>query len=178
MDAWELAAREEIRDLVARYNASGDSGRFDETLALFTTDAVLEIVPQRRYRGHAEIRDLFTGAADVGALPNGGTPDGAQTRAAGPRGLRQALPQVVRHFTATHQIDFDGRDEANGRCYYAVLTERGLDHWGRYVDRYLRQPDRWRFATRKVTIDGSVPGGWADRVEAKLHGSGRTRERE
>ncbi len=59
-----------------------------------------------------------------------------------------------------------------------MLTERGLDHWGRYVDRYLREPDRWRFARRKVTIDGSVPGGWADRVEAKLHGSEQTGERE
>ena len=165
MDAWELAAREEIRDLVARYNASGDSGRFDETLALFTTDAVLEIARQRRYLGRAEIRELFTGAASVEA-----SGDEAQPQTAGPRALR--------HFTATHQIDFDGRDEANGRCYYAVLTERGLDHWGRYVDRYLRQPDRWRFAMRKVTIDGSIPGGWAERVGAKLHGTRRTGERE
>ena len=33
-----------IRDLVARYNANGDSGRFDQVLELFAPDAVMEIV--------------------------------------------------------------------------------------------------------------------------------------
>ena len=40
---WELVARESIRDLVARYNANGDSGRFDQVMALFAPDAVMEI---------------------------------------------------------------------------------------------------------------------------------------
>jgi len=29
MEIWELVARESVRDLVQRYNANGDSGRFD-----------------------------------------------------------------------------------------------------------------------------------------------------
>ena len=62
MEFWELSAREAIRDLVARYNANGDSGRFDELLALFAEDALVE-VPPRSYRGREEIRTLFTGAA-------------------------------------------------------------------------------------------------------------------
>ena len=37
MELWELVARESIRDLVARYNANGDSGRFDQVLELFAT---------------------------------------------------------------------------------------------------------------------------------------------
>ena len=35
MELWEIDAREQIRDLVARYNANGDSGRFAPMLALF-----------------------------------------------------------------------------------------------------------------------------------------------
>ena len=39
----EVAAREAIRDLVARYNANGDAGRFDDVVALFAPDAVMEL---------------------------------------------------------------------------------------------------------------------------------------
>ena len=42
MELWELEARESIRDLVARYNANGDSGRFDPMLELFAEDATLD----------------------------------------------------------------------------------------------------------------------------------------
>jgi hypothetical protein len=34
MEGWELTARESIRDLVIRYNANGDSGRFAQVLEL------------------------------------------------------------------------------------------------------------------------------------------------
>ena len=42
MEAWELDAREQIRDLVASYNAHGDHGRFDELMALFADEAVMD----------------------------------------------------------------------------------------------------------------------------------------
>ena len=63
---------------------------------------------------------------------------------------------------------------ARGRCYFAVLTEDGLDHWGRYVDVYARDPadGTWRFAHRRISLDGSVPGGWADRAERRRRGGG------
>ena len=35
MEPWELDAREQIRGLVAAYNALGDRGRFDAVMALF-----------------------------------------------------------------------------------------------------------------------------------------------
>ena len=44
MELWELVARESIRDLVARYNANGDAGRFDQVWTLFADDAVMELV--------------------------------------------------------------------------------------------------------------------------------------
>jgi uncharacterized protein (TIGR02246 family) len=140
MEAWELDARECIRDLVARYNASGDSGRFDAMLELFAEDAVLE-VPGRRIEGRAAIRSFFEGVA----RGEGGRP----------------RVRVLRHFTATHQIDLVSESEARGRCYYQVLTEAGLDHWGVYQDVYRKQEGRWVFARRRASVDGSAPDSWA-----------------
>jgi ketosteroid isomerase-like protein len=141
MEPWELDARECIRDLVARYNASGDSARFDAMLELFAEDAVLE-VPDGRFEGRAAIRAFFEGVARG---------DG------GRRPVRR-----LRHHTATHQIDLVSESEARGRCYYQVLTEAGLDHWGVYQDVYRKHAGRWVFARRRVSVDGTVPGAWAE----------------
>ncbi len=143
---WELSAREEIRDLVARYNANGDSGRLDEVIALFADDATLEI-ESRCYRGRSEIREMFERAA-------------AQTRS--------EPGAYIRHYTATHQIDLIDPQTARGRSYFQVLTPAGLDHWGRYLDEYLQTAGSWRFGARTVRIDGRVAGGWADRTQARL----------
>ena len=131
------AAREQIRDLVARYNANGDSGRFSQVKALFVNDAVMRIEPDREYVGVDAIMTIFTGTSENTASS----------------GLTH-----VRHFTSTHQIDFEDDSHATGRLYFAVLTDVGLDHWGRYVDRYVRTDDGWRFARRAVSVDG-----WSDR---------------
>jgi hypothetical protein len=38
-----------------------------------------------------------------------------------------------------------------------VLTSVGLDHWGRYMDDYRVVDAQWRFARRRVTVDGRSP---------------------
>jgi uncharacterized protein (TIGR02246 family) len=144
MEHWELVARESIRDLVARYNANGDSGRFDPMLELFAEDATMEL-PDGVHRGRSAIRAMVEGVATrTGDHPKAGA-------------------KFIRHFTATHQIDLVSPTEAKGRCYYVVLTDRGVDHWGRYVDEYRQLEGRWLFWHRKVTTDGSVPDSWAQR---------------
>lgn len=143
MELWELVAKESIRDLVARYNANGDTGRFDQVVALFAPDAVMEI-EDRTYRGPEEIRTIFTGAAST-------TPEGE-------------VPARIQHSTTTLQIDLISETEATGRCYFQVIDDAGLDHWGRYLDRYALVSGHWRFWRRRVVTDGWVPGGWCDRV--------------
>jgi ketosteroid isomerase-like protein len=143
LEAWELEAREAIRDLVARYNANGDAGRIAQMMQLFADDAVLS-VGERTHRGAAEIREMFERAAADTRGRSGG---------------------LVRHFTATHQIDLIDPARARGRCYFQTLTEAGLDHWGRYLDEYARAGDRWLFAAREVRVDGRAPGSWAERRE-------------
>ena len=142
MELWELIARESIRDLVARYNANGDSGRFDQVMELFAEDAVMDIAAGI-HRGKKEIRTIFESAAKR----TGQGPD---------KGAR-----FIRHCTSTHQIDLLSETEAKGRCYYYVLTDKGLDHWGRYIDEYRLIDGRWLFWHRRVTTDAAVPGGWS-----------------
>jgi ketosteroid isomerase-like protein len=127
-------AREAIRDVIARYNLYGDSGRIDEMLGLFVDDATL-LVDRTSYDGVAAIRGLFETAT-------------------GP------APERIRHLTATHVIDVDG-DRATARCYFQVLTSQGLDHWGRYRDELVEVDGAWRFARREVRVEGITPGGWA-----------------
>jgi len=140
-------AREAIRDLVARYNSNGDSGRFGPLLELFAPDAVMETGDLggefTGYHGFEEITKIFTGAQErIRAQPESGSPG------------------YLRHFTATHQIDLVDADHASGRLYFAVLMSHGLDHWGRYIDQYIRLSGQWKFAHRKVYVDGRVAGSW------------------
>jgi 3-phenylpropionate/cinnamic acid dioxygenase small subunit len=145
MDVWEVIARESIRDLVTRYNANGDSGRFDNVIALFADDAVMELEGEDGpdlYRGHDEILSVFTGTRDRWADELGGEEPSA------------APDHYIRHRVATHQIDFDGDTHARGYCYYQVVMPHGLDHWGRYFDRYEQSDGRWLFTHRRVTVEG------------------------
>ncbi|MDQ1696202.1 MAG: hypothetical protein QOJ03_1555 [Frankiaceae bacterium] len=136
MEQWELAAREHVRDLIAHYNLAGDRGWIDDMIALFAEDAVLA-VDDVAHEGREAIRSVFT-------------------EATGPH------PELIRHFTATLKIDVVSPDQATARCYFQVLTAQGLDHWGRYTDRFVRVDGEWRFAQRSVRIDGATPGGWAE----------------
>lgn len=138
MEHWELAAREAIRDLVARYNANGDTGRFDQVVELFAPDAVMDTGEGGERVGAEEIRSIFTGARDGASYGD--------------------HPVYLRHMTATLQIDLIDQAAAKSRCYYFVLTAIGLDHWGRYIDEYRTVDGTWRFARRHVTVDGRTPG--------------------
>jgi hypothetical protein len=145
MELWELVARESIRDLVARYNANGDTGRFAQVFELFAPDAVMELHDGELYEGIERIETIFTGTQ------------------ATVKGLDSSKGRVyMRHHTSTLQIDVLDNTHARGRCYYQVLMGHGLDHWGRYMDEYELRDGRWLFTRRRVTMDGYVPGGMGE----------------
>lgn len=137
-ELWQLLARESIRDLVARYNANGDTGRFAQVRELFSATATMDIGDGRLYQGLDEVMTIFTGTKET-------------------TGASDQLSHV-RHSTTTHQIDLIDHEHAQGRLYFFVVTDIGLDHWGRYVDSYIVEDRQWKFASRKVTVDG-----WSDR---------------
>ena len=158
----DLLAREAVRDLVTRYNSYGDSGKFDLLWPLFAADAVMEIISasgaRATHTGLDEIKQIFSRANDL---------------VAGPAGAGRNAGVYIRHSTATHQIDLVDADHGVGRCYFAVIigpvgglvgglddgsvdgSAGGLDHWGRYVDDYVRIDGAWRFQRRKVYVDGT-----------------------
>jgi len=147
MNLDDVLAREGIRDLVSRYNSYGDTGRFEPLFELFAEHAVMETGNAGEeltvYDGRENVKRIFTGAQ--GRMQD-------QAAAAG--------PSYIRHFTATHQIDLIDADHATGRCYFAVLMPTGLDHWGRYIDRYVRIDGDWKFEHRRVYVDGRGEGSW------------------
>mgnify|MGYP006101024729 FL=1 len=149
MEAWELNAREQIRSLVAAYNALGDRGRFDALMGLFAEDAVMDVGDGRSYEGLDQIRTIFTGTRD--SILDGETEGG------------NGGPRFLQHHTTGLHITMAGSAEADGHSYFTVMTDSGIDHWGRYQDTYAPVDDQWRFASRQVRIDGTTPGGWADR---------------
>jgi hypothetical protein len=57
MDLWELAARERIRDTLARYSWSGDSLRLDEFAHAFCEDGELQLRGRDPVRGRAAVID-------------------------------------------------------------------------------------------------------------------------
>ncbi|MBX3025746.1 nuclear transport factor 2 family protein [bacterium] len=140
MEPWELAAREAIRELVAAYAHAADSGRFDEVAGLFAADGVLETPDRVEHRGRDGIRAFL-----------GGTGAALASVTAAP---------LIRHHVSNLRIAVSGADDATGAAYFFVVTERGPDHWGRYRDRYVRGAEGWRFAHRRVRLDGYAATSW------------------
>lgn len=140
MESWELEAREAIRELVASYAHFADGGKFDELVQLFAEDAVLRAGEFPEARGREAIK-AFLGGTNRSLS--------AATR----------VP-LIRHHTSNLSIRLLGPDQAEGSCYFFVVTERGPDHWGRYRDRYARTSGGWLFSYRRARMDGYAPGSW------------------
>ena len=143
MELWELSAREAIRHTIASYTYTADRGRFDDLVALFAADGVLEVhgVGGARAEGHDAIRRFFGGVGtDV---------------------VASAPPGRMQHHVSSVWIDVVSESAARASSYFTVLTGAGVDHWGRYRDELVPAEERWLFAHRLVRTDGMTPGGWA-----------------
>jgi len=138
MEAWEVGAREAIRDTLARYVHLVDRGRLDEATSLFAEDATLEVGDGRTATGRAAVRALFART-------------GERLAAGGRR-------PFIRHHLSSITVSVEDAETATAESYFLALGEHGPDHWGRYRDRLVRRQGRWVFAERRVRVDGRVPG--------------------
>jgi len=138
VETWELVAREQVRDTLARYNWSGDAGRLDGLAETFCTDGVLEI------RGV----EPMCGRSEIAAFLGGVTGDVARDVDVKP---------VVRHNVANVLFTALTRDAAHVSSYFTVVTHIGLDHFGRYRDILVPDGDRWLIKHRKVSTDWASP---------------------
>jgi hypothetical protein len=71
--------------------------------------------------------------------------------------------RVLRHCVTNTTITIDpftaeGTRRARAESYFLVVTEAGLDHWGRYRDEFEPERDRWLLARRQVRTDGYAAG--------------------
>ena len=141
MELWELAARERIRDTLARYNWSGDALRLDDLAQTFCEDGELELRGNEPVRGRAAIVALL-----------GGVVSGPSTAAAA-----TGVKRIVRHNVTNIRFTDVTPQEARVACYFTVLTEIGLDHYGRYRDVFVPVGDDWLIRHRFVSADWSAP---------------------
>lgn len=147
MELWELAAREEIHQLLAAYAHGVDRGRFADVAQLFAAGGVLDAGNDRGASGRAAIEEFLSGVDRSGS---------------GARGLA-----YIRHHVSSVVIDLTARDHARVESYFLVVTDRGVDHWGRYRDDVVHDGARWRFARRVARTDGVARGSWAEQRLAR-----------
>jgi hypothetical protein len=148
MELWELVARERIRDTLARYNWAGDSLRLDELAESFCEDGELELRGSDPVRGRAAIVELLSGAVSAPTA-------NAQT---------SGIKRIVRHNVTNIRFTDVSADEARVACYFTVVTEIGLDHYGRYRDVFVPVGDHWLIRHRFVSTDWSAPESTMARV--------------
>ncbi len=153
IEPWELAARESVRDTLASYHFAGDRGLLDELAACFHADGSLEVVGSEPLVGRTAIGDGL------------GTMLGSRRRSEGPGDESTATeappaPIRVRHHLATPHFVLVTPTEIRTSSYFSVMTDIGLDHWGRYADVLAPDGDngRWLLLRRVVTVEGHSPG--------------------
>ena len=135
MDAWEIVVRESVRQTLADYTAATDRFDLRGLAACFGPDGVLE------FTGGAE---PLTGPAAIEAgLRAAMAPD--QTRRA---------PTHVRHHVSSVRFASVAQESVQVSSYFAVHTDVGLDHWGRYRDVLVPLEAQWLFAHRRISVDG------------------------
>lgn len=142
MEMWELVAREQIRDTLARYNWSGDAGRLDGLAETFSTDGVLEIRGQEPLRGRTEIASFLGGV--TGKVAAGAS-------------LEAGVKPVVRHNLTNVVFAALSPERAEVSSYFTVVTQIGLDHFGRYRDTLAPEGGTWLIKHRKVSTDWAAP---------------------
>jgi hypothetical protein len=135
---WELVAREQIRDTLARYNWAGDAGRLEDLAETFCADGILEIRGSQPLRGRSEIVAFLGGVT-------------------GKVAVSADVKPIVRHNVANVLFTNVTREQAHVSCYFTVVTHIGLDHIGRYRDTFVPDGDTWRIKQRQVSTDWAAP---------------------
>ncbi len=138
VEMWELVAREQIRDTLARYNWSGDAGRLEGLAETFCADGVLEISGLEPLRGRSEIV-AFLGDVTRNVAVN------------------IDVKPVIRHNVANVMFTGLTPGRAHVSSYFTVVTHIGLDHFGRYRDILVPDGDTWLIKQRKVSTDWAAP---------------------
>jgi ketosteroid isomerase-like protein len=128
----DLGSKDAVHDVIMRFFLAADEGRSEDVGALVTEDAVLAIhIPGAGSEGRSFAYEGRSGfvkhAASFG-------------RAMG----------FIRHHCTTCLVEVDG-DKAAATSYYLALREKGLDHFGRLDDEFVRVDGKWLIARRTAS---------------------------
>jgi hypothetical protein len=136
MDGWELEIRESVRQTLADYTAATDRFDLHALAACFARDGVLE------FTGGTE---PLVGPAAIEA--------GLGAALAGEPDPARRMPTHVRHHVSSVRFAVVTHDRVEVSSYFAVHTDIGLDHWGRYRDVLIPTDGRWLFTRRRISVD-------------------------
>jgi ketosteroid isomerase-like protein len=138
----ELADRDEIKELTARYCWHVVHGEGEAVAMLFTDDGVLDVsgADFKAVRGREALLKFYRAS------------------------VRE--PEVAIPFIQNHIIEVAG-DDAKGTCAIEARFARNgesVTAAGYYEDKYRRERGKWRFAERKLFFHHVVPlkQGWAE----------------
>ena len=132
-----LEAKEEIRELTARYCHAVVDGDADAIVELFCEDGVFRshtLAPE----GRTALHEFYAGGV------------GGKTH---------------KPFVQNHVIEFEDENHAKGRCSVEIRVLADGEAYtqaGHYFDEYRKVDDRWRFAERHYIRYHNVPWreGW------------------
>ncbi|MDT5092488.1 MAG: hypothetical protein QOH60_1851 [Mycobacterium sp.] len=136
-------ARERIRDTLARYNWSGDSLRLDDMAESFCEEGELQLRGEEPVRGREAIVAFIGGVGGVGGVGN--------------QGETSSGPRIVRHILTNTRFLELTPERARVASYFTVVTEIGLDHYGRYRDTFVPVGDEWLIRHRFISTDWAAP---------------------
>ncbi len=147
-----------------------DPGRVADVMAI--QDLVVAYAHAVDDGDWARFEALFVPTARIDYTESGGI-------AGTPAEVSAWMPDAMSVFTwcmhsiSTHEIRFTGADEATGRVH--LFNRNGVD-WegtpevldviGLYLDRYVRDGDRWRFAERVESLRDLAGGHFAEVVRS------------
>lgn len=131
-----IEAKDEIRELTARYCHGVVDGDADAIVDLFCEDGAFQI--RREIRGHDALREFY------------GRGIGGKT---------------YKPFIQNHVIELTSDTEATGRCSVEIRVVQDGEAYtgaGHYLDRYRKENGHWRFAHRHYNAYHFVPlkEGW------------------
>lgn len=128
-----MLAREQIRFVVSVYNSAVDRGDYSDLEQVFARDGEMIISDEKRLGGRDDIiAKLSAGAKSRGAYEPG---------------------NFQRHILGNSIINVTGADRARSVHYIVVMTEKGLDHSGVYIDDFIIEDGAWRIATRRANME-------------------------
>jgi uncharacterized protein (TIGR02246 family) len=121
-----------IQQLFIDYGRHLDAGDVDAYAALFAEDGELMLGPVGRTRGRAAIREML-------------------------RKVLGATKGKSIHVISSPQVKLDGDRATSSAMWTVVATDAdgkaNLTMTGRHVDELRREPEGWRFVTRKGYVD-------------------------